>query len=241
MAPRHAWQTFRDAESTMFLQAYCLSKLGRSEEAAAMRELWERASPPEAPGDPKEPTTALYEQTRRRLDEKEPEARVFRDLLAAEAFLSVDAAEDGETYFRDGLRAAAGDDDRLSKELALGQMLLMRGKWDEYADLTTDTAAPLLLRLVKNEDMDKRESGLPSAAAMALLPLFAPDFLEKLPEEQARTLESRWRALRDAADGDDKRLAVDLVLCAANHRLGRAQDEKEAADRVAANPARCAG
>ena len=236
--PFQAWQDFLEGENTLFLQSYCLAKLGRSGEAAAKREQRERESLPAAPGDPNDPATTLYEQMRRRLEEKGVEARLFRDLLAAEAFLSVDAAEDGEAFFRDGLRDAAGDEGRLSKALALGQMLLMRGKWGEYADLTTDTAAPLLLRLVKTEDVSKPASALPSAAALALLPLFAPDFLEKLPEEQVRTLESRWRAMREQADGDDKRLAVDLVLRAADHRLGRSQDEKEAADRVAANPAR---
>jgi hypothetical protein len=232
-------QDFVEEESVLFLQSYCLFKLGRDDEAAAKRREWEQASLAPLPGDLQKTLMAeTHDQLRQVLDAGGVDAHLFRDLVAAEAFLSVDAAEDGEAFFRDGLPDADSGEARVSKALVLGQMVLLRDKPSEYANLMTDTTAPLLLRLVPAEDDAKSRSALRGAAAMALLPLFAPEFLDQLPDEQARWLESRWRALRDQADGDDKRLAVDLVLRAANHRVHQAQDEKEAADRVAANPAR---
>src|SRR5262249_52759467 len=144
----------------------------------------------------------------------------WRDLYVAEVFLSLDAVEDGERYFRDGLRNAATDADRLSKSLVLTQFLLLRDRHEEYAELATDTVLPLLLRAWKprtRTDGPNQQVNLILAYSdgLSLVPLFADDFLAHLPEKQVRSLVPRWQKLRPSADDDVKRLGIDLFLEAA--------------------------
>jgi hypothetical protein len=211
----------------LFFEYYCLTKLGRATEAAAKREQFDRTVfSPAAP------------------DGKGPDLAWVRDLYVAESFLAVDAAEDGEAFFRDELRDAKADDARLSKALVLGQLLLLRGKQREYADLTADEVLPLLLRVVKQKDVEKVDwqdnvpTLLMTNRAVGLLPLCSGEFLKSLPEAQVRALAARWGELAKAADDGDKQLAVDLLLAAAHRRLDQADEAQAAEKRVAANPAR---
>jgi hypothetical protein len=73
---------------------------------------------------------------------------------------------------------------------------------------------------------------------LSLLPLFAPDFLARLSDQQVRALVPRWEKQRSAADDDVKRLGIDLFAEAAARRLGRADEQQAASQRIAANPAR---
>ena len=57
-------------------------------------------------------------------------------LNIAEVFLSLDAEEDGRTFFEERLKK--GDESaRLSSALALSQLLLVERKYVDYADLAT--------------------------------------------------------------------------------------------------------
>src|SRR5208282_4637156 len=72
------------------------------------------------------------------------------DLYCTEVFLSLDASADAEEFFRKQLKNATKDPARLSSAMVLGQILLLENKHAEYATLTTDTVAPLLLNLLKD-------------------------------------------------------------------------------------------
>jgi len=166
-----------------------------------------------------------------------------RDLYAAEVYLSLDAIEDGERFFRAGLKDAASDADRLSKALVLTQFLLLRDKHEEYAELATDTVLPLLMRTWKpltqiGVAQQQANFVLAYSDGLSLLPLFAPEFLSNLSENQVRGLVQRWQKLRPSADDDIKRLGIDLFLQAAGNRLGENDERQTAARRIASNPAR---
>jgi hypothetical protein len=168
--------------------------------------------------------------------------RHWRDLYVAEVFLSLDALEDGERFFRAGLQDAATDADRMSKALVLTQFLLLRDKHEEYAELATDTVLPLLLRSWKPRPplQPPQQSAnliLTYSDGLSLLPLFSSNFLSILSEKQVRALVPRWREQRSAADDDIKRLGVDLFLEAASRRLGQGDEQQAAARRIDANPA----
>src|SRR5206468_3734683 len=104
-------------------------------------------------------------------------------------FLNVDAAADGEAYFHAGMSEAGGYHQRLSSGLMLTQLLLAQRKYGEYTDLMTDTVLPLLLKVwqpgptVRLQDAGPR-SELELFAGLTLLPLFAPEFVAQLPEQQ---------------------------------------------------------
>jgi hypothetical protein len=231
-----------------FFHAYCLEKLGRKAEAEERRRRFEQTlldsyrAARKAPRPPQQAQAAFgaadYEPTDEQL-------RRWRDLYVAEVFLALDAGEDGEAFFRQGLQTARDDAERLSKALVLTQFLLMHHKNSEYTDLSADTVLPLLLRSWK-----PRPPAAPAAPlavnnvllaygdGLSLLPLAAPEFLANLPEEQVRLLLARWRQAQPLADDNVKRLVVDMLLQAAHQRLGQSAESVEAGRRIAANPVR---
>src|SRR5205085_6176953 len=118
----------------------------------------------------------------------------------------LDAAEEGEEFFRRELADARNGDDRRSAAVVLSQLLLLRGRSAEYADVATETVAPLVLKAWQPQpaggDFAKQRAAQPASvnvAAFALLPLARADLLAKVPEERARELVPRWAALRDQA------------------------------------------
>jgi hypothetical protein len=234
--PEQFMQGLATPRDSLFFEYYCLNKMGRAKEADAKKELFERTYLPKAPAE--QPANAAANAGQKPIDDwNDAEGLWIRDLYEAEVFLSVDAAEDGEAFFRDELRDAATDDARVSKALVLSQLLLLRDKRRDYADLTAATTLPLLLKLVKPAPPDKPYTPLAIPGALSLLPLCSTEFLKSLPDDQVRALSARWRHLQTDADTDDKRLAVDLLLSAAHGRLGEADARQAAAQRVAANPA----
>ncbi len=237
----HRFVRSRDA---LFFHAYCLAKLGRDEDARAKRQQFEATFLPELPAAPKAAApnspapfgAADVRPTKEQLLH-------WRDLYIAEVFLSLDAVEDGERFFRDGLKNDRSDADRLSKALVLTQFLLLRGRYEEYAELATDTVLPLLLRTWKPRPhtapvQQQANLVLAYSDGLSLLPLFAPEFLAGLSDKQVRGLVPRWRKLRSDADDDVKRLGIDLFLKAAADRLGAKDEQQAIARRIAANPAR---
>jgi Tol biopolymer transport system component len=243
-SPQQFVQRFVQGRDALFFHAYCLDKLGRNEDAEAKRRLFEKSFLPDlptqpratVPGQPAAFGAADIKPTKQQL-------RHWRDLYIAEVFLSLDALDDGERYFRDALQIADSDADRLSAALVLTQFLLLRDKREEYAELATDTVLPLLLRAWKPRTQtvagqDQANIILAYSDGLSLLPLFAPEFLADLPAKQVSQLVPRWEKMRPAADDDVKRLGLDLFLEAAARHLGHEDQRQDAARRIAANPAR---
>ena len=114
---------------------------------------------------------------------------MLRDLYVAEVFLSLDAAQDGEAFFRNALRQADTDEARLSREIVLGQILLLQGKHQEYAKLATEAIAPLLTKVLKPTPVSGLQALLATNAltqfvgGLAVLPFGAPGSFPDCPKD----------------------------------------------------------
>jgi hypothetical protein len=117
---------------------------------------------------------------------------------------------------------------------------------DNHAELATDVVAPLALKLHVPEPAGKQtgpvdlrvtlqELALACAVAPGLAPLFAAEFQALLPEEQCRSLFTRWGALRGRAADAPSRQAVDHALYAAAVRLGLEKEQNDIAARITAD------
>lgn len=216
---------------------YCLDKLGRHDEAAArLAEFRKRAADLLPPGDPKAADPELRDLR--------PLLPLARDLYAAEAFLSLDAAADGEAFFRRALDDARADEDRLSAAVVLSQLVLLQGRSDEYAVLVTKTVAPLLLKSWQAQGAGREAIRLWAAqrlpvalGSLSLAPLCRSDVVGKVSEGKARELAADWEKLRAKAPDDLSRLAADVILERLYRRLGRDKEAADARQRVKANPA----
>jgi hypothetical protein len=231
-APAGGARPFRDPS---FFAYCCLDKLGRGEEARARLAAFREKAPALLPAaDPKAADPAPREVGTLR--------PLARDLYAAEVFLSLDAAEDGEAFFRRELDGANTDNDRLSAAVVLSQILLLRGRNAEYADLATETIAPLLLRAWqprKAGDAVKQWASQPLpvvVGSLILFPLARPELLAALPKDRLGALAERWAALRSKAPDDLSRLGADVVLEGLYRKLGRDAEAKAAHGRIALNP-----
>jgi dipeptidyl aminopeptidase/acylaminoacyl peptidase len=243
-ANKHA--AAEDERESLFFQFYCLTKLKRADEAKAKLAQFERDFLPKPPPakDAKPDVPTAEDWIRALTDPKSPHGRLLQDLYVAEVFLSLDDAEGGEAYFRDVLKSAEDDATRLSRAVVLSQLLLLRQKHAEYADLADATLLPLLLA------QDALRTARPGAKDpldditiiigrhLAVLPLCDTTYVKQLDESQARRHLARLRELRQAADTDAKRLWLDLLIEAACRRLGDAEGADEAAQRVRDNPER---
>lgn len=243
-----------DLEATLnprdpsFFEYYCLTKLGRHAEAeerlARFRKTYLRLSDKDVGPllDTKVGEHSLGWWLRDLLGPEQLPGALLRDLYMAEVFLSVDAAEDGERFFRRELNAAPSDAVRLSRALVLAQFLLLEKKHAAYADLAAGTIAPLLFRAQQRIDAAKQASeatpqaladlGTVFAGGLALLPLAAPEFLAGLPDERVRALLARWQALAPQARDEVSRLEIDLVLLAIYRRLGLEMEWRAVAERL---------
>ena len=132
---------------------------------------------------------------------------------------------------------------RLSAAVVLSQILLLEGKYDEYAELSTETLAPLLLKLRRSlaakstsGDLDLSRHVPDAVAGLALLPLTSKTFLSGLSSGAQKLVAVRWEALRGGANDDVERLAIDVVLEAANRQLGQEVERGQAVERITRNP-----
>jgi Tol biopolymer transport system component len=243
-SPQQFIQRFVQGGDSLFFQAFCLDKLGRADEARSKRRQFDETFLPELPAAALAPNTNQLAPFGAADIQPSPEQlRHLRDLYVAEVFLSLDAVEEGERFFRKALKTATTEADRLSKALVLTQFLLLRNKNEEYAELATDTVLPRLLRAWKprNQSSPPQQQAnlvLAYSDGLSLLPLFAPRFLAGLSEKQVRSLVPRWQRLRSHADDDVKRLGIDLFLQAAAARLGQPNEKQASTNRIASNPAR---
>jgi hypothetical protein len=236
--------------SPAFFEYYCLKKLGRKPEAEARFKKF-RASFAERLREWKPVPVARpgfeggFEQILHDLaDPMSPSALLLRDFYCAEVFLSLDAAEDGSEFFRAAIRTAHSDRERLSSSLTLGQLLLLQQNYPEYTRLMSETVLPLLLKMRPPQErgtsrnQTDSEAALFPAAFLTLLPLYVPEFLASLPDDQVQALRLRWLTLREQAADDRTRLAVDLFLSASAQRLRHDAEQREADQRIEENPAR---
>ncbi len=244
-------RTIQGPRDFSFFQYYCLTKLDRVEEAQAKLEQFRRHFLPRFvdPAPAQEPPAAEA------ADAQTPEHRLLalldpssllgslvQDLYLAEVFLSLDAAPDGEAFFRKLHDQADTDVARLSRAIVLGQILLLQKKHREYADLTTTTVAPLLTRMLKpvpaSEPRDFLDAGTLAefAGACALLPLGTSEFLSHLPGKQIEDMRMRWEKLQAEAH-DGLRPVHDLVLQGLYQALGQVKESQEVAARLQNRPA----
>jgi hypothetical protein len=216
-----------------FFESYCLSKLGRAEEARAklvkFRDhfLQVLAAAPQAPAAPAQ---------------ADPLGNtVWRAFYEAEVFLSLDAAEDARLFFQKELATAKTDEERLANALVLSQLLLLEKKHGAYAELATQTLRPLLVKLsgpvvrLFNQNVAGLVAG--NAPADPLLPLYDPALVATLSKDQVRGLLPRWLEFRKKGPSDLDRLTADLFLQAAYQHLGQHRELRETIVRIQTNPA----
>src|SRR5262249_48082485 len=132
-----------NAQDSSFFQYYCLSKIGRDKEAQAKLAHFKLAFVPEFRREQSQKAQPSGDLDFGRSVEELLQPHGFftpllRDLYAAEVFLSLDAAEDGEAYFRTAMASADNDSARLASAIVLSQMLLVEGKYHAYADLAAE-------------------------------------------------------------------------------------------------------
>jgi tetratricopeptide (TPR) repeat protein len=194
-------------------ESYCLSKLGRADEARAKLDQFRRVFLPELVG-PAAGRALVAATPENRLQELLGPGQflgaLVQDLYVAEVFLSLDAAPDAETFFRQALDQAETDAARLSRAIVLGQILLLERKHREFAELTTETVAPLLTKnLTRSPRGEPRDfldpaSIVGAVGELAVLPIGAADFLSQLPDGEMRELKARWQTLLANTNGSDR-------------------------------------
>ncbi|MGE3804372.1 MAG: hypothetical protein AB7K24_06845 [Gemmataceae bacterium] len=242
-SPRQTLAMLQDLDGrgdSTFFQYYCLTKLGRDDEARAMLERYTKTFlPATTTANNRNPGEQILQgMLREVLAPDGVFAPLFRDLYAAEVFLSLDAVEDGESYFRGRLAATRGERERLSAALVLGQLLLLQGKHAEYLELASASVAPLLLRIhlkqphARAESLLNPQTLLDMVGDVALLPACAPEFLKSVPTDTVAAAHSRWQKLRLEATRDVHRRCFDRLLTAAQVRLGQKQLSNEEASRL---------
>jgi hypothetical protein len=124
------------------------------------------------------------------------QAKFRRDSQLAEVFLGLGDVEGGTAWFSG---ATADADALLSSRLMLSQFLLLRERWNEYANCVCNEILPKWAA-------SERE------VMLAALPLGDPHLLVKLSEERVVAIKNSLVDLRDKAKGDDDKLLIDLIL-----------------------------
>jgi Tol biopolymer transport system component len=151
-------------QDVAFFEYYCLSKLGRDDEAQEKLREFRRTMTIDisdvTPEQLLENWTAedpqqMLGQLRTLVDHAAP---LIQDMYAAEVYLSLDAADDGIAFFQRSLDQASSDHAKLSHALVLSQLLLITERHEQYARLVTETVAPIVLKLLEPTDADVAES-----------------------------------------------------------------------------------
>jgi len=229
----------------------CLERLGRAQEAREKLAQFERSFARVNPGammaNPS-PETPLNPQPKSQM-EKEIHSffiDMIRDFYAAEVFLSLDAPEEARLFLRQSLDRATTPAATLSTAIVLSQVLLLERDHRDYANLVCEMILPALETFLARKgnpaenaaDLLAREWGFAQwVLEPALLPMFAPDFLAALSDEQVRELIRCWQKNRNEK-ADESRLLADLFLSAAYQRLGQINAHQEVEARIQTNPAK---
>jgi hypothetical protein len=237
-------------------EAHCLKKLGRHDEARAKLEAFRKAYPPPLPAAGAQNAAQNGPPAQFPADQPwfhdlmKPGdlcARMLQDLYIAEVFLSIDASDDANAFFQSVIVASPAESEvaRTSAAVVLSQVLLLEGKYKEYAALCTEKLAPLLLDRHRahpaapaNAPFDAARMVPDMVSALAMLPLTSKTFLSGLAKSDVNALAVQWELLRSQARDDFDRLAADLVLEASYRQLGNSDKGRQAAERIEHNPAR---
>ena len=250
--PEAAWQRWSQQQDPTFFEYICLDKLGRDLEARERLALF-RATVAKMASRAEFVATLLGggdsatgpNEADRLFGENLPVVPFLTDLYIAEAFLSVDLADDGIVFLRQELDAATTDADRLAHATALSQLLLIAGKHEAYADLVTKTWVPVARRFKRAFPNDDSKPDLLVSAggyvflfagAAVLMPLVMPEFVATLPDAQMEGLAAAWNLEREGARDNYERLALDLVLHTAAGRLNLPGEKEKCQQRLADNP-----
>jgi hypothetical protein len=217
----------------MLFRAIVFQKSGRADEA---REAMRRFEPPTQP----DRTKALAEMKRvgagngvpRPLTD--PEIIRSRHRFAAEAYLSLDMAAEGIDFFRNEIKEAKDDADRLSAVVVLSQLLLLTDRRADYAEVVVDQLLPLVGRLLPKAGPDRE--GTDGAVALTLLPLAVSEFTVTLHEELIRRVSEKVSALPPGENNLD--FACQLVLRTLGRSLRDAAVAERANKRLITHPAR---
>lgn len=227
------------AQEPWFFEYYCLTKLGRSEEAATRLANFRRMMSFHLPTDGEQTLlgfnladAAVRDELQRTLDLLTP---LIQWSYACEVFLSLNASADGTQFFRDRYDQATDDAERLAAAICLTQMQLAAGKHAEYAGFVTAELLPLVERLTagatwpvslsapagdSGEQMVAwREQAEASViwlvSGISCLPLGSAEFQMQLDEVQIRELLPVWQAAAERSE-----LPIDVVVVAMQDRLG---------------------
>jgi tetratricopeptide (TPR) repeat protein len=227
----------------------CLNKLDRQKEAQAKlarfrREFFPRIATSQDEKPEEESKIERESFTKFVAEMLGPEkfcGQLLLDLYAAEVFLSVNAHEDAEAYFRAEIILAASDEARLSRAIVLGQVLLLEEKYREYAELATGTIAPLLNNVLPSYlGADRSEivdlfKVVAYIGEYAVVPMGAKQFLGTLPNGQVREMLTRWEKMRASAN-ERTRPLFDLVLRGMYQKLGMTKELGASAKRLESAP-----
>jgi hypothetical protein len=248
-----AWRWYEQAHRDQpagdftFFEFYCLTKLARPADAQARLDRFRKEYRPAfatANLPPLVQTLALGGRTTQQwlADLSDPptlSGQLLRDLYEAEVFLSLDAAADGESFFRQELQAAKSDEETLSHTVVLGQFLLLRQKPRAFAELAADRLLPLLVKMWDPAAPKKLESTidlpalqqlvLMTAGAAALLPLADPDFLKTIPDDVLRKCVPNLSTLAGKALDSYTGSGANLVLLAVARKLDLEKERQQAA------------
>jgi hypothetical protein len=244
-----------------FFHYYCLKNLGRDAEAGERLAQFRTAYRPHLPGEqPADRRKAASGETAAQpagadgiawdAQSRELAKLIFglsETLYMAEVYLSLDAVDDGEAFFTEMLADAKDDITRLCSAIAMGQLLLLRNRHVEYAELATDVIAPLLADYWGYGQAELaaqvgRQLSTPAilAGGLALLPMYTREFLAELPEHQLAAITPRWEVIREHSQHDLVHLGVDLFLHKAFQRQGFDMEAETVAERIRHNPYRAA-
>lgn len=232
------WQEFAQRlgapENSQLFEFLCLVRLGRDSDATEKwREFEENFYPVIKPEDK---SSAI--DFANLLGSQSPLGKPFlRDLVIAEAFLSVDGFKDALEHFSNRQMETLSDAEALSRFLTLGQLMLIARDNSGYLKHSTDVVAPLAMKVLQADLLmaPTRDSTLQLAIGMSLAPLFRADFFEQFPREIAQETIEKWSELSPDQNSGLPAVAINLVIRAAANRLENAETRKLAEERLAVN------
>lgn len=223
-------------QNPLFFEYYCLSKLGRANEAnerlAEFRESfridWDGIDPASEQTSADIGMNVFLQQlggSTRQIDALLP---VIESLYVTEIFFSLRAFQDGADFFERQIDAAPSDLARLAHLGCRSQLLLANGSYEEYADLVTAQLAPLWDRLSETKHSAADEAGTVPASwdeltrqslivpggFLAVMPMASTAFSAHLPQARVAAWVSDWRQIRKRAGSEPLRTAADRILLA---------------------------
>jgi hypothetical protein len=239
-------ETIGAPERSQLFEYHCLQQLGRDEAATTKLLEFEQTFFPAAPAAGDHQAQMLDDMLRQFGPQADLLKRVLHDFYVAEVFLSIDAADAGIAFLREQLQPDEDGTVRLSRALALTQLLLIAGKRDEYLSLCTDQVLPLAMEIWAADEGANVK--VPNSAGvgnqvlrvvggLSLAPLFRADFLAGIPDQRLRDTIAAWEARRPRAGQGDPVLAIDLFLRAAHLALGDNDTAHQIETRLESNPA----